>query len=366
MIVTQRGKYFHYRFQLDGKLYRGSTEQTTKAKAQQFMMALMTKLREGTITPAMVLGDAPTLDRLAPKFMEYVRGTHAAGGYTDNGLKHYERGVKLLQKYAPAVWGMRIDRIRSEDLEVVQFKGPASANNAIRTLRRILSFAETRGIIFKAPRLKLREENERKAIMTPELEALILKHSTQPLHDAVIFGIDAAMRPAEICAMRWEDIKWQENRIYIPKSKTKKGQRFVGMTSRMKSALQSRGESASGQLWVFSSSGAKSGKKASGGHTLPSSLDKMWRMMKARVVAEIEKRKLAPWPDGLVFYSSRHTGATRYNEATGNAIKTADFVGHADTRTTRRYVHHDENSGEIMDRHRLKLVKQKKTGTEGR
>jgi integrase len=92
----------------------------------------------------------------------------------------------------------------------------------------------------------------------------------------------------------------------------------------------------------------------------------MWRMMKARVVAEIEKRKLAPWPDGLVFYSSRHTGATRYNEATGNAIKTADFVGHADTRTTRRYVHHDENSGEIMDRHRLKLVKQKKTGTEGR
>jgi integrase len=356
MNVTQRGKFWHYRFMLDGKLYRGSTEQTTKVKAQQFMMALITKLREGTVTPAMVLGDAPLLSSLAATFLKYAREKHKAGGYTDNGLKHYERGVKMLK--ATPVWAMRIDRIRSEDMEVVQFKGPASANNCIRVLRRILSFAESKGLIFKCPRFKLREENVRTATVSPALEALMLKHATNPtLHDALIFGFDSAMRPAEICAIRWEDVNWQENKIYIPKSKTKKGRRFVGMTSRMRSALQSRQEKANGQPWVFPSNGAKSGRKAAGGHTLASSLDKMWTGMKARVLVEIEQRNLEPWPAGLVFYSSRHTGATRFDEATGNAVMTADFVGHADTRTTRRYIHHDVDSGAIMDQHRLKLVK---------
>lgn len=354
MSVLKRGKYFHYRFMLDGRLYRGSTKETNPGRARQFEATLITKLREGTLTPAMVLGDVPLLSSLAPKFLTYVREAHAAGKYTDNGRKHYERGVKML-KNTPA-WGMRLDRIRSEDMEVVKFKGPASANNAIRVLRRMLSFAEARGLIFKVPRFNLREENVREAIMTPELETLILKHATNPeLHDATIFGIDGAMRPAEICAMRWEDVSWPENRVFIPKSKTKKGRRNVGLTSRMNSVLSSR--RMNGSEWIFPSTGGKSGRKSKCGHLLPSSLDKMFRLVKARVIAEIEERNLEPWPAGLVFYSSRHTGATRYNDAVGNDIKTADFVGHADTRTTRRYIHHDENSGEIMDRHRLKLVK---------
>lgn len=356
MSVERRGKFWHYRFQLDGRLYRGSTKQTTKGKATQVEAALITKLREGSITPAMLQGEVPLLCDLAPRFLAFVRDAHAAGRYTDNGLRHYQRGVKMLK--AIPVWNMRVDRIRSEDMEVVQFKGPASGNNCIRVLRRILSYAESRGLLFKVPRFKLREENVRTAIMTPALEALILKHATNPeLHDAIIFGLDGAMRPAEICSMRWEDVIWTESQVNIPKSKTAKGRRKVGMTSRMKSVLSSRTQNSP---WVFSSLGGKSGRASSCGHLLPSSLDKMFRLMKARVIEEIERRNLEPWPEGLVFYSSRHTGATRYNEATGNAIKTADFVGHADTRTTRRYVHHDENSGVIMDRARLKLVPKKR------
>jgi hypothetical protein len=50
-----------------------------------------------------------------------------------------------------------------------------------------------------------------------------------------------------------------------------------------------------------------------------------------------------------------------FSDAVGNEFKVAALLGHSDTRITRGYVHHDVDSGKVMDDYREnKLVQMKR------
>jgi integrase len=50
---------------------------------------------------------------------------------------------------------------------------------------------------------------------------------------------DCGMRPDEVFPMRIENIRWNQDRIWIPEGKTDNARRYVAMSERMKGTLQS-------------------------------------------------------------------------------------------------------------------------------
>jgi len=74
------------------------------------------------------------------------------GRLSKNGGRYYRNGWRLLKQSKLA--DMRIDRVTNDDVVAYGPTGqPYTVNNAIRTLRRILSKCLERGLIAKVPKL---------------------------------------------------------------------------------------------------------------------------------------------------------------------------------------------------------------------
>jgi integrase len=141
-------------------------------------------------------------------------------------------------------------------------------------------------------------ERRRTLVIEPWLEDLMLEKSSAKLRAVITIMLDSGMRPFEVAAMRWEDVQWNKNRIFIPVSKSEAGIRHVGMSKRMAFELRLLSPpSESSEPWVFPSDGGRSGRKALSGHISARSVGKMWARMKAQVVAAIAQRYPAEqWP----------------------------------------------------------------------
>lgn len=347
--------FYHYRFMYDARRYTGSTGETSPYKARQFENAKMEAVRRGEIQT----GKAPRLAVFAAEFKTFIEKSAEAKQLAPKTRKYYENGCRLLE--STSVWNLRIDQISAEDAQTLSFPGsPSNANNALRTLRRILSYAKDRKLLYVVPEIALLEENERQAIVQPWLEDVFLEFAASPLREIIVIMLDSFMRPDEVCRIRWTDIFWDQQQIFIPTGKTRKARRFVGLTDRMRSELRIRQQSAEKDVpWVFPS------KRAKTGHLMPSSLDKMWTQTKVKVMEKLVERRLPPIPEGLVLYSARHTGLTNFNAAVGgDQAKVARIAGHSDIRVTQKYLHPSiTDAAELMNQHnkkaRLQLVEKR-------
>src|SRR5579864_6016751 len=78
----------------------------------------------------------PTLLEFSSQFIEWIGGARLER----DTQRYYRNGWKLLQ--TTALINQKLDRITPEAVEVLRFHGsPANANNALRTLRRMLNKA---------------------------------------------------------------------------------------------------------------------------------------------------------------------------------------------------------------------------------
>jgi integrase len=354
--VYQRGGLWHYDFSHKRERFRGpcGTGVKTKTAARQVEAKKRGEAQAGEIGAR----KAPTLCDFAPHFLKLIGESQHLRPATKRG---YAYGLQLLAK--TAIWRKRLDQIHSETAEAATFPGASSGNTALRTLRHLLHIARKRKLLRDVPEFKMFRERRRMLVIEPWLEDLMLEKSSAKLRAVITLMLDSGMRPFEVAAMRWEDVQWTKNRIFIPVSKSEAGIRHVGMSTRMAFELRLLAPPPeSPEPWVFSSDGGRSGRKALSGHLSARSVGKMWARMKAQVVAAIAQRYPAEqWPADLVLYSCRHTGATRYSDAVGNEFKVASLLGHSDTRITRGYVHHDVDSGKVMDEYReTKLLQMKR------
>jgi integrase len=149
----------------------------------------------------------------------------------------------------------------------------------------------------------------------------LLSVAKQPLYDVLLIIQDAGMRPEEVFRMRWENILWNRNVIFIPFGKSRLGsRRFVPLSSRVRQRLELR-RSAGNSDWVFPSQRSRSGHIVS-------------------VAKQFEQaRRDADLPVTLVLYCARHTFATDLLAQTGNLALVRDVLGHRDIKTTEKYLH---------------------------
>lgn len=327
MQLYKRGKYFWVRFTVDGIRHRVSTKEVTKTGAGARAVEIIQRVKDGA-APVHKRERVPTLAEFAAGwFDEWLRSNVRIA---DRTRDYYRYGLLLLKHQR--VMGMRLDQITEEDADMIQIPNvsPSTHNNALRTLRRILHLAVRRNLIDKAPRIRLLEENTRTALIEPPTEAKITALLDQgrrsALRTALCLMLDAGMRPFEVSRMKIEDVSFERGLVFVPKSKTRAGARYLPLTSRMKEKLFVQiGDRASG--WVFPSHKCS----REGEPITPRSLTAAWRKLCVE----------AGLPSDLKLYCARHTFATDAMTATKNPFLVMKALGHTELSTTQRYQHHD-------------------------
>ena len=326
MAVWKRGKFFHFRFMIDGVRHQGSTKETELRRARQHEARLIAEIRDRD--PDLNIGRAPRLSEFAPRFLAHIDKQTEARSLKPKTRLCYHNGCRLLS--ATPAWKMRVDCIGRIEASELQFPGSGSnANQALRTLRRLLSYAQYCRILSAAPRIDLREEHGRDRVMEPWMEALILEHASPVLRDVITIMLDCGMRPEEVGRMEWEHVRWGENAILVPHGKSFKARRFVGMTERIRETLTHR-KRENERLdrgmspFVFPT-------RAKGGHM--ASFSKVWERTIERC------NRVRKMPDDLVLYSARHTFATQFLRNGGDLGTLSRLMGHSNIGTTQKYLH---------------------------
>jgi integrase len=338
MAVNKKGKFFHYEFMIDGRKYRGSTKETVKSRAQTVEALLIAEVRNkgGNVN----LRKAPVLREFAVRFLDFVEAQRLSGHLSLATKRYYFSGWELLERTALA--NMRIDQIGTGDAAVLSFPGgPSNANQAFRTLSRMLHVAVDWRILRAAPRIKLLKELGRTALIGSADEGLLLKHAPQPLADVLVTIMDSGMRPEEAMRMRTEHIFWERNAVLVPYGKTLRSKRYVPLSNRMRQLLSRRANDQS--PWVFPS------RRSESGHL--TTVAKLWRETVKAANLEAAERNLPLISGDLKLYCARHTFATDMLAEGMSVPEVGDLLGHEDLKTTRKYLHPDTTgSSAVVDR----------------
>lgn len=336
-------EFWWYDFTVDGKRYRGSTKEARKTRA--LTIEADVRLRALEKGPNFIpQRRAMTLRELSTRFL----GWKGEAQLEPKTRTYYEFGWKLLAGTPLA--SMQLAHITGDAVDATvfrktkkapegqsEFASPKYVNQAICTLKRMLSKAKEWHLLSEVPVIKPRKAYGRTGLITADGEAKLLEHASQPLRDILVIAMDTGMRPSEIFCMRWEDVLWEAQEIFIPKSKTDAGRPRVPMSKRMQVGLLKRCAGRR-QGWVFPTRSAE-------GH------------IKSVKTAFITARKKAGVDPRLVLYSARHTFGTYSLAATKNLPVVMQTMGHANVRSTLPYQHHGfESIRDVIETRNLKAM----------
>lgn len=314
LFKKKKSQFYWYDFTVRGERYRGSTEETNAARAGKIAGLKLAAALDGSDP---LDRKAPTLREYSTKFLDWVE----TGRLESQTQRYYRNGWRLLK--STSIIDLRLDRINADIAEALRFPGSAAnANNALRTLRRMLHKAKEAKVIRVVPEFKLFKEEGRSLRLDDDAESKLLPVAEQPLKDIIILMRDTGMRNVrELYRLRVEHIDSNNRVIFNPNSKTAKGRRFIPLSNRAMDILRTRcGERTEG--WVFQS-------RYKGKHIGAAFVNRQW----------VKARKAAGLPKDLVLYCARHDFGTYVMRKTGNLKAVMDAMGHSDVKIAMHYQH---------------------------
>lgn len=239
--------------------------------------------------------------------------------------RYYRNGIRLLLNTTLAKFPLR--KIGQLEFAALTVPGSTSnANNALRTLHRLLWWAHQQGMIRELPKVPTRKEARRELLIGNKEERKIRASGFQPLNDVLFIMRRMGMRnESEVLCMRWENVRWLTNDVFVPDGKTVEARRYVPMPRTVRKLLKSRNPQKSG--WVFPSKGNCRFATSRTGHTL--SVAKQFARARERVGL----------PKELKLYCARHDFGTYTLEKTGNLAVVMKVMGHTDVSSALRYQH---------------------------
>src|SRR5262249_32783862 len=106
----------------------------------------------------------------------------------------------------------------------------STLNRNLRTLRRALMLAEKWKLIDRSPRIRLSPgENQRDRVVSDDEMKKYLTACLQPWRDVASIMFLLGMRPAEVYALRWERVDFQNGFIFIISGKTEQARRQLSL-----------------------------------------------------------------------------------------------------------------------------------------
>lgn len=220
---------------------------------------------------------------------------------------------------------------------------PATINRRIALLRKCLNHAvemEELDANRMAGTKLLKEATPRKPSLSTDEEARLLEALKTPWHRLMVkLALATGAREGELLSLRWRQVRFEEGVIQIPTSKSGKPRKIPlhkGILEELRTL-----RSTDGALVMGEADGRPHSKHSVG----------QWFARAA------EKAKLTvslggdrPGKDGSIepervsrfrFHDLRHVAAQRLVAAGVSSLVLADILGHADLKTTRRYVTED-------------------------
>jgi integrase len=244
MKVKKRGKFYHYRFEIDGQEIRESAKATNRQLAEEAMRNRRHELERGINR----LGKREKMPLFRIAAQEWL---DSRVGLVAGTLDRYKHQVALLKG---EFGGRLVCDITADDVKELQRKrqtegrAPRTINYEIMTLGMIL---RTRGLW--APigeRIKsLRQRPPVGRAVSKEDEAKLLatvgQSDSPALLPLFVLGMDTGLRASELRALRHKDLEltWDSGaivsgRLIVPKSKTEAGVgRTVPLTRRVCAVL---------------------------------------------------------------------------------------------------------------------------------
>jgi integrase len=192
---------------------------------------------------------AATLEIFFEKdFLPFTDAKHSGKPAT---ARYYHTGAKSLL-LDPSLAGMRLDEI--SDQHAFQYAkrnsalSPSTINCGLRTLRRALYLAAEWGMTDRRPKITLAKgERQRDRVLSDEEITAYLEACEQPWRDVATIMLGSGMRPAEVLALRWENILLsnESGLVRVTDGKSKAARRVLPMVAAIYDCLLARWDCAS-------------------------------------------------------------------------------------------------------------------------
>lgn len=210
------GKFFHYRFFVGGRRVQRTTKEMDRARAEE--IAFQVYRRERLVKDGR--GPIPTLSDLVQAWLsshsKTASGAHLSAVRTFGSSHLYDLG------------GLRVDRIRTEDVEDARLchaegRRPASVNLWLAILRLLFGWACRRELITAVPwKVRKQKIQKRPRVILPVAKAQEwLSQVDQAagkrtaIAAAVRLMLGLGLRESEALSARWEWIDF-ERHVYTP------------------------------------------------------------------------------------------------------------------------------------------------------
>jgi integrase len=330
MSIRARGAKWHYRFQLKGKEYTGSTglpvTQRNKIKAQKIELTLMRELQNGelrlAIQPASMKSAIEEFERLAePRYRAHPSSFKRI--HTSLMSAIYFFGAKLVSEVDAgaieefSLWRIVEGRVKDTTLR-----------HDLYALSRFFATAIRRHWASNNPIREIEIPSDADAVrihpltMFEEQEYFSRARKRPDLYDVGRLIINQGMRPDEVTHLAKVDIDLSRRLIHVRNGKSSAARRLVPMTSESNGILERRMRADSN--WIFPSPKDSSRPigKINSTHN--------------RVLAAARKEGVHL---AFVPYDLRHTFATRAAQCGMDLPTLAALMGHNSIRCLRFYVH---------------------------
>ncbi|WP_010162579.1 tyrosine-type recombinase/integrase [Sphingomonas sp. PAMC 26617] len=233
-----------------------ATEGVTREQAERAIESLRTKAREDRL-------DLPTGRKLHRTFAEasreYLERMEQSGG------KDLTNKTRHLDAYLVPHFGTtRLDKITTFDLQryrkrrLADGAKDATVNREMSTMQHLLNRAASKEWRWiktdEVPEIPKAKEQRKKIRILTDDQRHDLIEAAKADHDPlawlfVMFGLNTAMRHSEIVERRYDEIDFEQCRIWINKAKA--GERQQPITVALRDALQARQDMIDAPEWIF-------------------------------------------------------------------------------------------------------------------
>ncbi len=244
MSVLKIGKFYHYRFECDGKVIRRSTKQGDRRTAVVMEAEHRTSLARGK-TALIEKPRVPALrDFLSQRLLPWV------AKQKPTTATWFRSGIKPMLESPIAKVAM--DEITSEQISdyVAHRSGRATGtiNRELRVLRRCLRLAVEWNVLQTAPAISMAgPETKRERVVSDEEFSRYSACASPLLADVARILFESGLRPEECHRLEWPDISFAEGRhgsLLVRRGKTDAARRKLPLTRTVRAVLETRWQGA--------------------------------------------------------------------------------------------------------------------------
>ncbi len=306
------------------------SEGVTREQAEQAVEVLRTQAREQRL-------NLPTGRKLHRTFAEaaetYIERMEATGGKDMTNKKRHLRTYLV-----PAIGKERLDRISSHRLgqyrreRTLAGAAQATINRELATFSHLMRRASSKdwGWIKRdnVPEIPKEKENRKRIqVLNPDQSSRLLDAAKNDQDDLswlfVMFGLNAAMRHSEILRLRFDEVDFENCRIWIDKAKA--GEREQPITRALRDAIKERqAKSKDKEGWIFPSRAHHA--------RFPYKTEMRAQFARCVEAAKLDVRQCTP-------HVLRHTAITRLVKAGVDLPTIKRISGHKTTAMVEHYTH---------------------------